>query len=84
MAKAAGARVYKGDKREIGWYDVTLTGDGARDGLFLSFPEKFRVFQWHGDTFDVPQGTSLLASSVDFPNQLIRIGKARLWHTVSS
>ncbi|HZX36144.1 MAG TPA: gamma-glutamyl-gamma-aminobutyrate hydrolase family protein [Thermodesulfobacteriota bacterium] len=75
MAKAAGAKVYKGGKKEIGWYDVTLTGDGARDGIFLSFPEKFRVFQWHGDTFDVPQGARLLASSAGFPNQLIRIGK---------
>lgn len=75
MAKAAGAKVYKGGKKEIGWYDVTLTIEGARDGLFLSFPEKFRVFQWHGDTFDVPQGAKVLASSKDFPNQLIRIGK---------
>src|SRR3972149_5397585 len=75
MAKAAGAKVWKGDKKEIGWYDVELTGDGATDELFLSFPKKFRVFQWHGDTFDVPQGSRLLASSVDFPNQLIRIGR---------
>ncbi|MFZ3072853.1 MAG: gamma-glutamyl-gamma-aminobutyrate hydrolase family protein [Thermodesulfobacteriota bacterium] len=75
MAKAAGARVYKGGKKEIGWYDVELTGDGARDGLFLSFPKKFRVFQWHGDTFDVPRDAHLLASSKDFPNQLIRIGR---------
>ena len=75
MAKAAGAKVWKGDKKEIGWYDVELTGDGATDGLFLSFPKKFRVFQWHGDTFDVPPNAKVLASSVDFPNQLIRIGK---------
>ena len=34
MARAAGAKVYKGDKKEIGWYDVELTDDGARDGLF--------------------------------------------------
>ena len=74
MAKAAGAKVYKGGKKEIGWYDVTLTGDGARDGIFLSFPEKFRVFQWHGDTFDIPGNASRIASSDLFENQVVRIG----------
>jgi len=82
LAKAAGARVYKGKKKEIGWYDVTLTKEGLSDGLLLGMPKVMRVFQWHGDTFDVPAGGSSplravnLASSEDFPNQLIKVGRA--------
>lgn len=76
LAKAAGARVYKGKKKEIGWYDVTLTQEGLSDGLLLGMPKVMRVFQWHGDTFDVPKGAVNLASSEDFPNQLIKAGKA--------
>lgn len=76
LAKAAGARVYKGGKKEIGWYDVTLTEDADGDWLFLGFPERFRAFHWHGDTFDVPKGSLLLASSEMFPNQVIKPGPA--------
>ncbi|MBI5826222.1 MAG: hypothetical protein HZB22_00595 [Deltaproteobacteria bacterium] len=75
LARAAGARVYKGKGKEIGWYKVRLTIDGMADRLFLGFPEEFTVFQWHGDTFDVPPGAVNLASSEMFPNQLIRVGR---------
>lgn len=74
LARAAGARVYKGKGKEIGWYRVSLTADGMADRLFLGFPGEFTVFQWHGDTFDVPPGAANLASSEMFPNQLIRVG----------
>jgi GMP synthase (glutamine-hydrolysing) len=74
LAKAAGARVYKGGAKEIGWHDVTLTEDSDDDRLFLAFPDKFRAFHWHGDTFDVPRGALMLASSELFPNQVIKVG----------
>ncbi len=75
MAKAAGARVYKGKSKEIGWYDVSLTPDGMRDRLFSGLPQTMKTFQWHGDTFDVPRGGTLLASSEEFPSQLVRMGR---------
>ncbi|MBI5599649.1 MAG: gamma-glutamyl-gamma-aminobutyrate hydrolase family protein [Deltaproteobacteria bacterium] len=75
MARAAGARVYPGGKKEIGWYTLRLTAEGARDRLFLGLPSEFMVFQWHGDTFDLPPGAALLASSDIYPNQLFRVGK---------
>lgn len=74
LAKASGARVYKGGKKEIGWHDVTLTEDADDDSLFLGSPSTFRAFHWHGDTFDVPSGALMLASSKLFPNQVIRVG----------
>ncbi|MBE9531576.1 MAG: gamma-glutamyl-gamma-aminobutyrate hydrolase family protein [Proteobacteria bacterium] len=75
MARAAGSVVYQGDTKEIGWYGLSLTADGLKDPLFGELPEEMTVFQWHGDTFDVPEGATLLASSLRFPNQLLRIGK---------
>ncbi|MBI5970021.1 MAG: gamma-glutamyl-gamma-aminobutyrate hydrolase family protein [Deltaproteobacteria bacterium] len=76
LAKAAGAAVYKGKKKEIGWYDAALTKEGLSDGLLLGFPKRMRVFQWHGDTFDVPKDAVNLASTGLFPNQLIKVGRA--------
>ncbi|HBG46319.1 MAG TPA: GMP synthase [Deltaproteobacteria bacterium] len=76
LAKAAGADVYKGKAKEIGWYKVALEDEGIGDRLFIGFPEEFTVFQWHGDTFDVPPGAVRLASSEFFPNQVIKVGPA--------
>ena len=76
IARAAGARVYKGEKKEIGWYDISLTPEGKRDPLLLGLPSAFEVFQWHGDTFDIPAGGVSLASSALFANQAVRVGSA--------
>lgn len=75
LAGAAGARVYKGGKKEIGWYNVSITDEGSSDRLFLGLPDEFPVFQWHGDTFDVPSNAVNLASSDLFPHQVIKVGK---------
>jgi GMP synthase-like glutamine amidotransferase len=75
IAKAAGARVYKGEKKQIGWYPLRMTGSAGEDPLFSGFPEELPVFQWHGDTFDLPEGTTLLARD-DLYHQAFRYGKA--------
>ncbi|MEE8403613.1 MAG: type 1 glutamine amidotransferase, partial [Candidatus Hydrothermarchaeaceae archaeon] len=48
IAKAAGAKVWKGREKEIGWYEVGLTKEGKRDRIFSMFESPFTVFQWHG------------------------------------
>lgn len=69
LAKALGARVYKAARPEIGWDDVTLA-PAAKEGLFAGIkPGRLRVLQWHEDTFDLPRGAELLASSAAVPNQ---------------
>lgn len=73
IAKATGARVYKGKKKEIGWYDMRLTEGGRNDRIFKHFPEKMTVFQWHGDTFEIPPQADYLATSSLFPHQAFRI-----------
>lgn len=54
IAKAAGSTVYKAPHKEIGWYEVLLTGEGRRDPLLAECPLTFSVFQFHEETFDIP------------------------------
>jgi GMP synthase-like glutamine amidotransferase len=74
IAKARNAKVKKGARKEIGWYGLTLTSAGRQDAGFRNFPQSLTVFQWHGDTFDIPEGASHIAGSELFPNQAYRIG----------
>ncbi len=76
LAHVLGARVYAGGKKEIGWDDVSITPEGMQDPLMASLAvdgtSTARVFQWHGDTFDLPAGSVRLASSGIYPNQAFR------------
>jgi GMP synthase (glutamine-hydrolysing) len=76
LAKASGARVYPNAIKEIGWYRVDWTGDAAVDSLFAGCRASSDVFQWHGDTFDLPQNATLLATSTHCRNQAFRVGKS--------
>ena len=76
IAKATGAKVKKGTKKEIGWYDLKLTKDSRQDKVFNSLPGTIKVFQWHGDTFDIPDGAVHLAGSELFSNQAYRVGSS--------
>jgi GMP synthase (glutamine-hydrolysing) len=73
IAKTLGGNVYKGTKKEIGWSSVTITENGHKN-LFRGVGRKtIRVFQWHGDTYDLPASATLLAYSKLYP-QAFKIG----------
>lgn len=74
IAKALGARVVPNPKKEIGWYDVSLTKEGKKDPLFAHFKDKEKIFQWHGDIFEIPKRGVHLALSEDCPHQAFRYG----------
>ncbi len=74
IAKALGAKVFKSPVKEIGWYDVSLTDEGSKDPFFSSFPKTFPVFQWHGDTFEIPKSGKLIATSSPISHQAFRYG----------
>ena len=63
LARALGAQVRPGPEKEIGWYDLQVTQAAKDDPLLGHFGATETVFQWHGDTFDIPEGAQLLASS---------------------
>lgn len=75
IAQAAGGRVYKGKKKEIGMGSVTITPASSND-IFRGVTDKtIRVFQWHGDTYDLPASAKMLAYTDLYP-QAFRIGSA--------
>jgi GMP synthase-like glutamine amidotransferase len=69
LAEVLGGRVFKNAFREIGWWPVTRRPDCAGSQLCRDFPDEAEVFHWHGDTFTLPEGARLLASSSGCRNQ---------------
>jgi GMP synthase-like glutamine amidotransferase len=69
IADALGAKVYKNQYREIGWFDIKRSPASENTILYEVFPEHAEVFHWHGDTFDIPEGASILAESEACKNQ---------------
>jgi len=52
-----------------------MTLEGEMDSLLGHLPDKASVFQWHGDSFDLPKGAQRLASSIYYDNQAFRMGR---------
>jgi len=78
IAKAAGARVYPGNQKEIGFSPLTLTPAGAASCLSALNATGGTVLHWHGDTFDLSAGATLLASTPITPNQAFSLGASVL------
>lgn len=75
LARALGARLWRAAQREIGFFPVTLCGDGIADECAAAFPPVFQAAHWHSDHFDLPMGAVSLASSVLTPTQIFRAGR---------
>ena len=74
IAKTLGASVGKNPEKEIGWYDVNRSEGAKDDPLLKSFQPNEKIFQWHGDTFGIPDGAVHIASSPMCTNQAFRYG----------
>src|SRR5262245_63780084 len=72
LAAVLAARVYPGKQKELGWDEMTLTAEGKASPLGVI--EGVPVLNWHGDTFDLPQGATRLASTAITPNQAFIYG----------
>jgi GMP synthase (glutamine-hydrolysing) len=76
LAHALGARVYRGERAEIGCGSVSLTQAGIDDPVLGSLgADTVPVVHWHQDTFDLPGGASWLARSALYPHQAFRVGE---------
>lgn len=75
IARALGADVHRNSVKEIGWFDVRFTPAASTDPLFSSLDSPESIFHWHSDTWDLPPGAALLASSDACPNQAFRAGR---------
>jgi GMP synthase-like glutamine amidotransferase len=69
IAEALGARVFKNDEKEIGWFDIKLSSIAIAGKIFKGAEKLFNVFHWHSDTFDLPPNSTHLASSEGCRNQ---------------
>jgi len=74
LASSLGAQVVRGPLPEVGVLPVHATPAALVDPVFagLSWPRP--TLQWHQDTFDLPAGATLLATSPAYPNQAFRVG----------
>ena len=75
LAKVCGAKIRKAERAEMGWFKVRLTEEAKRDILLKDLKDELVVFQWHGDTFDLPRRASLLARGDLCRNQAVRFAK---------
>lgn len=71
ISDVLGGKVYPNDQKEIGWSSVKLTQDGVHSGIFEGFDLETLVFEWHGDTFTLPEGAVNLASNDVAENQAL-------------
>jgi GMP synthase (glutamine-hydrolysing) len=74
LARALGAEVYPGKRKEIGWKPLELTGEGEDSPVAHLAPGNTSMLHWHGDTFDLPRGAVLLASTDVTKNQIYSYG----------
>jgi len=78
MARALGARVYSSGAKEIGWGPITLSPAGRESPFRHLGEDQTAVLHWHGDTFDLPEGANLLASTSVCRNQAFSWGRNAL------
>jgi GMP synthase (glutamine-hydrolysing) len=78
IARALGARVQRGPSMEIGWSGLTLTQAGRASSVEHFSGEHTPVLHWHGDTFELPNGATLLASDDVYENQAFTWGDCAL------
>ena len=72
IAAALGAHVYPGPHKEVGFHPVTIH-DNARESPLRHLVDT-PILHWHGDSFTLPAGAELLASSDLYDHQAFRVG----------
>lgn len=61
LADVLGARVFQNPEKEIGWFPIDVTPDFLAE--FPEFPSRIDALHWHGDTFELPEGSLRVAAS---------------------
>ena len=75
IASICNATIRQNPAKEIGWFPIAFN-DSACKSLDLPFSGEMMTFHWHGETFDLPEGGLLLASSQACLNQAFSIGNS--------
>jgi GMP synthase-like glutamine amidotransferase len=80
LAWALGSEIRKAPSREIGYVPLRPLAAAGDDRLLSHYTDGDPVFQWHMDTFDVPDEAEQLATGDHVAAQAFRIGD-RTWAT---
>lgn len=78
IARAFGAQVYPHKVPELGFCPVGLVESSSKSFVepwIKSCPPNLNLMQWHFDTFDLPEGATLLMTNDVCQNQAFRIGR---------
>ncbi|MEN9752604.1 MAG: hypothetical protein RL670_295 [Actinomycetota bacterium] len=79
LASAAGGRVFTAEQGEFAWTKVRLLPEAAGDPVIGVLGEEADAFQFHYDTFDLPDSAVLLGEGGGMP-QAFRVGSSA-WAT---
>jgi len=97
LARAFGKPVHRHGGHERGFRQLRKTAAAATDPLLRDMPDELQLFQFHEDTFEVPDRAAHLLTG-ELPNQGFRVGDStwgfqchfeitealwRSWHDVS-
>ena len=74
IVRALGAEVFPGAIKEIGWHDLVLTEAAEHSALRYLGGRHCSMLHWHGETFDLPEGAVLLASTDNYQHQAFSYG----------
>jgi GMP synthase (glutamine-hydrolysing) len=80
LAWALGAQVVKAPVREIGFEPIRTLSAGRDDPVLGHYADGDPVFHWHEDTYDLPEGATLLVEGDGVPHQAYRVGRSA-WAT---
>ncbi len=75
LSVVLGGEVTPNPRREVGWYDVTLTDAAAASPIFADLPRTHTAFHWHSDTFTIPPGAVHVARSEACDSQAFQFGR---------
>lgn len=79
MAQTLGGEVRLGEKGvERGWLELNVNDEGQNSAVRHLDCSKTKMLQWHQDTFSLPEGATLLASSSMYDNQIFSYGRNAL------
>ncbi|WEZ84948.1 type 1 glutamine amidotransferase [Rhizobium sp. 32-5/1] len=76
LARGYGASNILGAAREFGWHEVRLTDEATNDPMLGGISAIFPIFEWHSDTFTLPDGAAHLATNGTTSHQAFRMGRA--------
>ncbi|AXH99820.1 type 1 glutamine amidotransferase [Sporosarcina sp. PTS2304] len=78
LADVYGKNVRKAEYKEIGWWPISFRQTCNSHALLEGLPNEISFFQFHQDTFDLPDEAVLQASNEAFENQAFTIGEGIL------